>query len=47
MSDNMDSEEREHISKNDEVKVSDIWENLKVGKLSSHKYVENVETKSD
>ena len=44
MSDNIDFDEREQISKNDEVKVSDIVEDLKVGKLSSHKYVDNVET---
>ena len=31
MSDNKDSDEREQISKNDEVKVSDIVEDLKVG----------------
>ena len=47
MSDNKDSDEREQISKNDEVKVSDIVEDLKVGKLSSHRYVDNVETESD
>ena len=47
MSDNMDSDEREQISKNDEVKLSDIVEDLKVGKLSLHKYVDNVETDSD
>ena len=46
MSDNMYFDEREQINKNDEVKVSDIVENLKVGKLSSHKYVDNVETES-
>ena len=27
--------------------MSDIVEDLKVGKLSSHKYVDNVETESD
>ena len=47
MSDNMDSEERWHINKNNEVKVSDILEDLKLGKLSSHKYVDNVVTESD
>ena len=47
MSDNKDSDERDEISKNDEVKVSDITEDLKVGKCISHKYVDNVETKSD
>ena len=35
------------MSKNDEEKVSGIIEDLKVGKLSSHKYVDNVETESD
>ena len=47
MSDNKDSDEREQTSKNDDVKVSDIVEDLKVGKLSSHKYVNNVEIESD
>ena len=46
MSDNIESEEREQINKNDEVKVSDVVEDLKLGKLSSHKYVDNVETES-
>ena len=44
MSDNNDSDEIKQISKNDEVKVSDIIGNLKMGNLSSHKYVDNVET---
>ena len=44
MSDSKDSDEREQIRKNDEVKESDIVEDLKLGKLSSHKYVDNVET---
>ena len=43
----MDSEKRKQINKNHELKVSDIVEDLKVGKLSSHKYVDNVETESD
>ena len=47
MSDNVDSDERKQINKNDEVKVSDIAEELKLGKSSSHKYVDNVETESD
>ena len=47
MSDNKESDEREQISKNYEVKVSDVIEDLKVGKLSSHKYVDNVETELD
>ena len=47
MRDNIDSERSEQISKNDEVKVSGIVEDLIVGNLSSHKYVDNVETESD
>ena len=47
MSDNVDTDEREHIDKNDGVKVYDIVEDLKVGKLSLHKYLDNVETGSD
>ena len=35
------------MSKNNEVKVSDVIEDLKVRKLSSHKYVDNVETEYD
>ena len=37
MSDNKKYDEREQISKNDEVKVSDVIENLKLVKLSLHK----------
>ena len=44
---NMDSGEREQINKIDKVKVSDIVEYLKVGKLSSHKYQDNVTTEYD
>ena len=44
MSDNKDSDEREQTSKNYEVKLYDVIEDLKLGKLSSHKYVDNVET---
>ena len=44
MSDNEDSDEREQISTNDELKVSDVIEDLKLGKLSLQKYVDNVET---
>ena len=44
ISENKDPDEREQISKNDEEKVSDIIEDLKVGKSTSGKYVENVET---
>ena len=47
VSDNKDSDEIEHISKNYEVKVYDVIEYLKVGKSSSHNYVNNVETESD
>ena len=47
MGENKDSDEGKQISKNDEVKVSDIIEYLKVGKLSLHIYVDNVETESD
>ena len=47
MVDNKYSVERGQISKNDEVKVSYIIEDLKVVKLSSHKYVNNVKTESD
>ena len=47
MSDNMESDEIEQINKNDGVKVSDISEDLKLGKSSSHKYVDNVETEYD
>ena len=44
---NKDSDEREQISKNDEVKLSGNIEDLKVGKLSSHKYVDNVGIESN
>ena len=47
VSDNKDCDEREQIIKNDEVKVSDIIGDLKVGKLSSHEYVDTVEIESD
>ena len=46
-SDKMDSDKRENINKIDQVKVSDILEDFKVRKLSSLKYVDNVETESD
>ena len=42
MSDNKDSDEREQISKNDEVKVYDIVEDLKVVKFISHKYIQTM-----
>ena len=47
MIDNKESHEIEQISRNDEVKVSDIKEDLKVVELSSHKYVDNVDIESD
>ena len=47
MSENKDSDEREQISKNNEETVSDVIEDLKVGKLSLHKHVDNIETESD
>ena len=47
MSDSKDSDEIEQIRKNDEVRVSDTVEDLKVRKFSQHKYVGNVETESD
>ena len=37
MSDDKESDERDQISKNEEVKVSDVIEDLKLRKLSSHK----------
>ena len=37
MSDDKDSDERDQMSKNYEIKLSDIIEHLKPGKLSSHK----------
>ena len=40
-------DEIEHISKNDEVKVSDIIEGLELVKLSLHKNLDNVEKESD
>ena len=43
MSDDKDSDERDQISKNDEVKMSNVIEDLKLGKLSSHKNLDNVE----
>ena len=43
MSDNKDSDERDQISKNDEVKVYDVIEDLKMGKLISYKNIDNIE----
>ena len=47
MSENTESDERGQINTNDEVNVYDIVEDLKVGKLSLHKYVDNTETEYD
>ena len=47
MSDDKESEERDQISKNDEVKFSDVIKDLKLGKLSSHKSLDNVEKECD
>ena len=43
MSDDNESDERDQISKNDEEKVTDDIEVLKLGKLSSKKNDENIE----
>ena len=47
MSENKDSDKRENIRKNYELKVYETVEDLKVRKLSSKKYVDNVEKESD
>ena len=47
MSDDKDTDERYQTSKNDEVNVSDVIEDLELGKLSSHKNLENVEKESN
>ena len=47
MSENMESDKREQINKNNELKVFDFVEDLKLGKLSLHNYVDNVETEYD
>ena len=47
MSDDKDSDERDHISKNNEVKVSDVIEDLKIGKLSLHENLDNVDKYSN
>ena len=47
MSDNKDSDERDHVSKNYEVIVSDVIEDLKLGKLRLHKNLENVDKDSN
>ena len=47
MIDDRESYKREQISKSDEVKVFAVIEDLKLGKLSSHNYLDNFETESD
>ena len=43
MSDNKDYDERYQISKNYDVKVSDVIEDFKMGKLISHKNLDYVD----
>ena len=43
MSDDKDSDERDQISKNDEEKVTEHIDVLKLGKLSSQKHIDNIE----
>ena len=43
VSDDKESDEREHISKDDEEKVTEDIEVLKLGKLSSQKNMDNIE----
>ena len=45
--DDKDSDERDQISKNDEEKVTEDIEVLKLGKLSSQKNVDNLEKEYD
>ena len=47
ISDDMKSNERNQISKNDKVKVSDVIELLKLRKLILQKNIDNVEKESD
>ena len=47
MNDDKESDERDHISKNDEEKVTEDIEILKLGKLSSQKSIDNIEKYSD
>ena len=47
MSDDKKSDEREQISKNDEEKVTEDIEVLKLGKLSSQKNIDNIEKYSN
>ena len=44
MSDDKKSDERDEIIKNDEEKVTEDIEVLKLGKLSSQKNIDNIET---
>ena len=43
MSDDKDSDERDHVSKNDEERVTDYIYFFKLGKLSSKKDDDNIE----
>ena len=43
MSDEKDSDEKYHISKNDKETVTDVMEVLKLGRLGSHIIIDNVE----
>ena len=43
MSDDKESDKRDQISKIDKEKVTEDIEVLKLGKLSSQKYIENIE----
>ena len=43
MSDDKESNKRDQISKNDEEKVTEDIEVLKLGKLSSQKNIDNIE----
>ena len=43
MSNDKESDGIDHISKNDEVNVSDVIQDLKLGKLSSHKNLDRIE----
>ena len=47
MSDDKDSDERYQIIQYDELKVSDVIKDLKLGNLSLHKNLDNVEKESD
>ena len=47
MSDDKESDERYQISRNDEEKVTEDIEVLKLGKLSSNKNIDNIEKEYD